>query len=241
MTTIFQRGAAEEIPRFQPNLDRVTIDRRSIDSAICCVKNFVTDPLFTRRDFFTDNGISMLLSAVNVAGSVCEDSVYDPWTVMLPEGYAAVVADLKKSYDVVVVRQKDARDTFERWFGVASVESSVFGESSGQQAVRISNVVEVGQVECLPQSVSTIHLSSTSFGVKSLGKDKQKKNETPAKTAIKRRFEFDDESVVLPKGRGVYFDDPNFAIALRDEDKTVSSRRSGRSCRGAPVFQSSPR
>ena len=37
----------------------------------------------------------MLLSAVNVAGSVCEDSVYDPWTVILPEGYAAVVVDLK--------------------------------------------------------------------------------------------------------------------------------------------------
>ena len=29
--------------------------------------------------------------------------------------------------------------------------------------------------------------------------------------------------------------------ALRDDDKTVSSRRSGRSRRAAPVFQSSPR
>ena len=36
----------------------------------------------------------MLLSAVNVAGSVCEDSVYDPWNVILIEGYAALVADL---------------------------------------------------------------------------------------------------------------------------------------------------
>ena len=63
----------------------------------------------------------------------------------------------------------------------------------------------------------------------------------PAKSAIKRRFEFDDESVVLPEGHGVYFDDPHFAIALRDADKTVSSRRSGRSRRAAPVSQSSPR
>ena len=39
----------------------------------------------------------MLLSAVNVAGSVCEDSVYDPWTVISPEGYAANVADLKRA------------------------------------------------------------------------------------------------------------------------------------------------
>ena len=134
-----------------------------------------------------------------------------------------------------MIRRKDARDTSERWFGVASVESSVVGESSGQQAVRISNVVEVGEVEYLSQSVSTRQAPSTSFGVKSRGKGKQKKSGTPAKAAIKRRFEFDDESVVLPKGRGVYFDDPNFAIALKDENKTVSLRHSGRSC---PKFRS---
>ena len=156
LTTLFPRGPAEEILQFQLNLDRVTIIRRSIDSAICCVQSFVRDPLFTQRDFFTDYGISIMLSAVDVAGSVCEDSVYDPWTVILAEGYAVVVADLKRAYDVVLVRRKDARDTSERWFGVASVESSVVGESSGQQAVRISNGVEVGQVENLPQSVSTM-------------------------------------------------------------------------------------
>ena len=241
MTAIFQRGPAEEIPRFHLNLDRVTIDRRSIDSVICCVQSFVRDPLFTQRDFFTDSGIALLLSAVNVAGSVCEDSVYDPWAVISPEGYAAVVSDIKRAYEVVVVRRKDARDTSERWFGVASVASSAVGDSSGQQAVRISNVVEVGQVEYLPQSVFLTQVPSTSFAIENPGKGKQKRSETPAKTAVKRRFEFDDESVVLPKGRGVYFDNPSFAIALRDEDKTVSSRRSGCSGRAAPVFQSSPR
>ena len=241
MTALFQRGPAEEIPRFQLGLDRVTIDQRSIDSAICCVQSFVRDPLFTQREFFTDNGISMLLRAVNIAGSVCEDSMYDPWAVISPEGYAAVVADLKRAYDVVVVRRKEARDTSERWFGVASVAFSAVGESSSPQGVRISNVVEVGQVKYLPQSVSATQVPSTSFLVKSPGKGKQKKSETPTRTAIKRRFEFDEESVVLPKGRGVYFADPSFAIALPDEDKTVSSRRSGRSRRAAPVFQSSPR
>ena len=93
----------------------------------------------------------------------------------------------------------------------------------------------------MPQPVSTIQAPITSFAIESPGKSRQKKSETPAKTAVNRRFEFDDQLVVLPKGRGVYFDDPNFAIALRDEDKTVSSRRSGRSRRAAPVFQSSPR
>ena len=110
---MFQRGTAEEIPRFQLNLDRVTFDRRSIDCATCCVQSLVRDPLFTQRDFFTDNGISMLLGAVHAAGSVCEDSVYDQWAVILTERYAAVVAELKRAYDVVVVHRKDARDTFD--------------------------------------------------------------------------------------------------------------------------------
>ena len=108
MTAICQRGPAEEIPRFQINLDLVSIDRRAIDSAVCCVQSFVRDALFTQRGFFTDIGISMLLSTVNVVGSVCEDSVYDPWAVICPERYAAVVSDLRKAYDVVVVRRKEA-------------------------------------------------------------------------------------------------------------------------------------
>ena len=136
MTTLFQRGPVEEIPRFELNLDRVTISRRPIDSAICCcVQSYVRNPLFTQWDFFTDNGISMLLSAVNIAGRVCEDFIYDPWNLILPEGYTAAVNDLKEAYDVVVTHRKDARDTSERWFGVASVESSVVGESSGQQVI----------------------------------------------------------------------------------------------------------
>ena len=132
------------------NLDRVTTSRRPIDSVICCVQSFLREPLFNQRDFFTDNGISMLLGAVNFAASVCDDSLCDPWNVILPERYAAVVADLKRAYDVVVIRPKDARDTSERWFGVVSIESFVVGESSGQHAVRISNVVEVGEVEYVP-------------------------------------------------------------------------------------------
>ena len=124
---------------------------------------------------------------------------------------------------------------------MGSVESSVVGESSGQQAVRISNNFEVVQVESLAQSVSTMQVPSTIFGIKSPGKGKQKKSETPAKTAIKRRFEFEDESLVLPTGRGVHFDDPKFAIVLRNEYKTVSLRLSGHSRSAAPVFESSPR
>ena len=108
----------------------------------------------------------MLLSAVNTAGSVCEGSVDDPWNLILPERYGDVVNELKKAYDVVVVRRKVARDTTERWFSEASVESSVVGESSGQQGVRISNIVEVREVGYLSQSVSAPQRSSTSCSSK---------------------------------------------------------------------------
>ena len=60
----------------------------------------------------------MLLSAVNIAGSVCEDSVYNPWNVVLPEGYGAVVDLLKKAYDVVVVAA--------RMFGTPLKDGSVW-------------------------------------------------------------------------------------------------------------------
>ena len=241
MTTLLQHGSAEEIPRFELNLDRVTISHRSIDSASCCVKSYVRNPLFTQWDFFTENGISMLLSAVNIARNVCKDSLYNPWTRILPGGYDVVLRDLEKAYDVVVVRRKSAQDTSERCFGVASVKFPVIGDSSGQQGVRISNIVKNGVVEYLPESVTAPQIPSTGSSAKSPAKVKPKKSETPAALAINRLFEFDDESVVLPMGQGVYFDDPNFAMALKDQDKTSSSRRSGHSRRTAPVFQSNPR
>ena len=143
--------------------------------------------------------------------------------------------------DVVLVCRKDARGTSERWLGVARVKSSVVGELPGHQGVRISNVVEVGEVEYLPQSVSAPQMPSASCSVRNPAKEKRKGSGTPAPVTIKRRFEFDDESVVLPKGQGVYFDDPNFAIALKGQDRTVSSHRSGRSRRAAPAFPSCPR
>ena len=161
--------------------------------------SYARNHLFTQWDFITDNGISMLLSAVNIASSVCENSVYNPWNRILPEGHGAVADDLKKAYDVVVVRHRDALDNSERWLGVASVESAVVGESSGQQGVRILNVGEVGEMECMSQSMPVPQIPSTNNSIKSPANGKWKKSETPAPVAVKRPFVFDDESVVLPK------------------------------------------
>ena len=51
----------------------------------------------------------MLLSAVNVAISVGQDSLYDSGNCVLRDGYDDVVQELKKAYHVVSVRWKDAQ------------------------------------------------------------------------------------------------------------------------------------
>ena len=86
------------------------------------------------------------------------------------------------------------------------MESSEVGESSCRAGARISNVVEVGQVEYLSGSVPVRDqpCSSSTISPRSPGKGKRRRSVTPAPAASpKRVFEFDDESIILPKGRGV--------------------------------------
>ena len=87
--------------------------------------------------------------------------------------------------------------------------------------MRISNVVEVEQVEYLSGSVPARDqpCSSTKVSPRSPGKGKRKRSATPAPAACpKLLFELDDESIILPKARGVYFEDPNFECALKSQE-----------------------
>ena len=216
-----------------------------METSIACVQSFERSTRFIQRDFSSDNGITLHVSAVNAAGAVRDIPTRELWANVLPEGYEPTFVVLKKVYVAVVVMRKTARDTSERWFGVRCAESSVIGEPSYWTGVRISAVVEVGQVEYLSESKLARDLpciSGTTMSPGGPGKRKRKRSATPTPADTpKQLFEFDDESVALPKVRGVYFEDPNFENALKSQEKTASSRRSGRSCRAAPVFQSSPR
>ena len=115
MTTLFLRDSVEELPAFTVSLKGVALSRRFVEMSVACVQSFVRLPRFTLRDFFSDNGINLLMSAVNAAGSICEHSTCEPWANVLPEGYEATLLDLRKAHNnvVVVCRRKDARDTSE--------------------------------------------------------------------------------------------------------------------------------
>ena len=232
-----------ELSVFTVSLNGIALNRRVVETSIACAQSFVRSPRFTQRDFFSDNGINLLVFAVNAAGSMRDQLTCELWANVLPEGYEATLVDLRKAYDAVVVRRKEARDPSERWFGVRSIESSGVGEPSCWTGVRISDVVEVGQVEYLSQSlpVRDQPCSSTTISPRSPGKGKSKRSATPAPAATPERFQFDDESIVLPKGREVYSEDPSFECAFKSQEKTAASRRSRRSRCAAPVFQSSPR
>ena len=115
--------------------------------------------------FLTENGINILSSAANAATTLCKDLVCEPLRCVLPEGYESVTGDLKRAYVVVVERQKKSRDTSKRWFRVHSVDSFYVGEPSGHSSSKTSYVVEVGQVEYLPEFNTPSELPSTSTGM----------------------------------------------------------------------------
>ena len=206
MTTLFLWDSVEKLPSFIVSLNGVALNRRVVETSIACVESFVRSPRFTQRGFFSNNGISLLVSAANAVGSIRDQSTCEPWVNVLPEGYEATVVDLRKAYDAVVVRRKKERDTSERWLGVHSVVSSEVGEPPCQTAVRISEV-EVGMVENLSECVLAGD-QPCSNGVtmlaRSLGKGKKcKRSATPAPVASpKKIFQFDDEWNILPKWRG---------------------------------------
>ena len=83
------------------------------------------------------------------------------------------------------------------------VESSAVGELSCRTGVRISVVLEVGQVEYLSESMLARDQpcsSGSTMSPRSPGKKTRKRSATPALAATpKRLFEFDDESIFSPK------------------------------------------
>ena len=161
LTFLIPRDSIEELPKFSLKLDGVALSHQSIESSITCVQSFVWSPKFTQCDFFSDNGIVLLTPAVTAAGTIRGESSFKPWVHLLLEGYETTFDDLKKAHDAVVERRKAARDTCERWFGVRNLESTKVGERPCRIGVRKSDVVEVGEVDYLIESVSaTDHLCS---------------------------------------------------------------------------------
>ena len=145
LTALVVKGPSELHPVFTVSLNGVPIHHEQEKGAVACVQDFVRAPLFTQRSFFSETGIGMLNTAVTVADAVRNSSKFDPWGAIGVEA-GPVIADLKSCRENIVSQRKAVKDTRERWFSAETVTSSAVGETVPQTTVRISDVVEVGDV-----------------------------------------------------------------------------------------------
>ena len=166
------KGPSELNPVFTVSLDGVAIYHEKVKGAVACVQDFVRHPLFTQSNFFSDTGIGMLNTAVGAASAVLHSSELDPWGAIGVEA-GPVIADLNSCGEKIGLRTKAVKDTQERWFGAETVSSSAVGVDAPRTTVRISDVVEVGNVQYV-QEHDKLGLSCCSRSVSGPGKGKRR-------------------------------------------------------------------
>ena len=132
--------------KFTVNLDRVAIREDIVRGVLLCVQDFVRDPFFTQRTFFSETGVEMLSEAAAISDSITSSSVYVPWSAVETESSARITSDLKTCFEKAVERRRVLKDTSEQWYRLGAVRPASV-ESSSQYGERISTVVEEGQVD----------------------------------------------------------------------------------------------
>ena len=172
LTALMVRGPSKLHPIFTVSLNGVAIDHEKAKGAVACVQDFVRHPLFTKRSFFSETGISMLNTAATAADAVRNSARFDPWGPIDVEA-GPVIADLKSCREKVMSQRKAVKDTRERWFSVETVASSAVGESAPRTIVRISDVCEVGDVQYVAEH-EKLGLPCCSWSTSSPGKSKKR-------------------------------------------------------------------
>ena len=216
------KGPSELHPVFTVSLDGVAIDHEKVKGAVAFVQAFVRHPLFTQRSFFSETGISIKNTAVTAADAVRNSDRFDPSGAIGVEA-GPVIADLKSCREKILSQRKAVKDTRERWFSAETVASSAVGESAPRTTVRISDVVEVGDVQ---YSAEHEKLSLPSCSRSSPGKGK-KRQSSMCPGVSEKQFSVSSPSVSRP----------SFESVLEKSFEKSGARRSGRDRRNAPVFQ----
>ena len=218
--------------KFTVSLDRVAILEDIVRGVLLCVQDFVRDPVFTQRSFFSETGVEVLSEAAAISDSITNSSVYVPWSTVESESSARIIADLRSCFEKAVEHRRVVKDTSEQWYRLGAVRPSS-GESSSQCGVRISTVAEEGQVECVPVAAPSCKVGSHSRHLSSPGKGKKKVSHSP----VKVRHQFEVSSPSVNSRKRTVTDDPTFAAALTTDSPRGKTRKSGRDKKAAPIFQ----
>ena len=218
--------------KFTVTLDRVAIREDIVRGVLLCVQDFVRDPVFTQRSFFSETGVEMLSEAAAISDSITSSSLYVPWSAVETESSARIIPDLETCFEKAVERRRVVKDTSEQWYRLSAARPWS-GDSSSQYGVRISTVVEEGQTDYVPVAAPSRIVASQSRRLSSPGKGKKKVSHSPIK--VPRQFEVSSPSVSSRKRTVI--DDPNFAAALTTESPRGKTQKSGRDRKAAPIFQ----
>ena len=213
-------------------LDRVAIPENIVRGVLLCVQDFIRDPVFTQRSFFSETGVEMLSKAAAISNSITSSSVYVPWSAVESESSARSISDLKTCFEKVLERRRMVKATSEQWYRLGAVRPSS-GESSSQYGVRISTVVEEGQADYVPVAAPSHKVASHSRQLSSPGKGKKKVSHSP----VQVRHQFEVSSPPVSSRKRTVTDDPNFTAALISDSPRGKTRKSGRDRKAAPIFR----
>ena len=164
----------------------------------------------------------MLDNAVTAADAVRNSSHFDPWGAIGVEA-GPVIIDFKSCHQKVLAQRKAVKGTRERWFSGETVASSAVGEGAPKRTVRVSDVVEVEDVQYVAEheKLGLPCCSRSSPG-------KGKKRQSSVSPGVPKKH-FSVNSPVVSR--------PSFESALEKSFQKSGARRSGRDRRNAPVFQ----
>ena len=202
LTALALRGPLASGENFTVNLDRVAIREVIVRGVLLCVQDFVRDPVFTQRSFFSETGVEMLSETAAISDSITSSSLYVPWSAVETESSARIISDLKTCFEKAVERRRVVKDISEQWYRLGAVRPSS-GESSSQYGVRISSVVEEGQVDYVPVAAPSRKVASQSRRLSSPGKGQKKVSHSPVE--VRRQFEVSSPSVSSRKRTVIEF------------------------------------
>ena len=171
--------------RFIINLEQVMICEDEVHNAILCVQDFVRSPHFTQRNFFSDSGITMLAESAAISDRITRSAVFEPWSHVETMSRSQVVADVCGCVNEALDWRRVVKDSQEQWYAVGGIRPSS-EDSTSQSGVRISNIVEEGQVEYVPVRVPFPISPGPSNLRDSSGKSKKR---IISRSSVKRRFE----------------------------------------------------
>ena len=214
---------------FTINLDWVVVRKEVVRGVLLCVQDFVTDPVFTQRNFFSETGVTMPSEAAAISDRITSSSLYASWSEVESKSLGQVIGDLKTSLEKALDCGRVFKNTNKQVYALSAVRPWS-GEVCSNYGVRISTVVEEGQVEYLPVVPPSRKIIGPSRHHSSPVKGKKKVSRSPVK--LPHQFEVWGPSASSQKRAVVK--DSTFS-ALGSQFHRGTARRSGRDRKAASV------